>query len=344
MFETMLRPDTPVEDLSTGGLLARARASAAAAQRAEADVLAVAYAWALAHPADEPGAGAAFRTSAMSDFEPIAGQGCPEVEPYAPAELGAVLGLSTTAATRLIGHALELRCRLPRLWAGLTDGTVPVWRARAVAEATIHAHPSLTPQAAGWVDTQVAAVAGKIGPAQLERVVAEAIKRHALADPEPADDPEDGWLHVDPRHVTLDDEVHFAGTMRLTAELDIADALDLDHAVRTGAAELKALGSQAPLDARRSMALGAIARHQTSLQLTPPATGPTAADPAGPAGTRTPARRPGPPRWGRRRRRLGLRAHGGPRPGAPPRTADPGQGLVPRQPHRGQDPARDRPQ
>ena len=45
--------------------------------------------------------------------------------------------------------------------------------------------------------------------------------------------------------------MHFAGTMRLEAELDIADALDLDRALAHGAARLKALGSDASLDARR---------------------------------------------------------------------------------------------
>ena len=50
--------------------------------------------------------------------------------------------------------------------------------------------------------------------------------------------------------------MHFAGTMRLKAELDIADALDLDRALAHGAASLKALGSEGGADARRSAALG----------------------------------------------------------------------------------------
>ncbi len=59
---------------------------------------------------------------------------------------------------------------------------MPAWRARLVAETTIHATPTLTVEAAGWVDAQVAAVAGRIGPAQLDRLVAETIKRFDLAD------------------------------------------------------------------------------------------------------------------------------------------------------------------
>ncbi len=85
------------------------------------------------------------------------------------------------------------------------------------------------------MDAQVAAVAGRIGPAQLDRLVAETIKRFELADPDPAADPEDGYLHVDPRHVTVhDQDVHFAGTLRIEAEVDLADALDLNHALAHG--------------------------------------------------------------------------------------------------------------
>ena len=122
----------------------------------------------------------------------LAGPGAPEVGEFCVAELGTVLGISSTAAKKLIGHALELRHRLPRLWAQVHAGRVPAWRARAVAETTIHTTPALTAEAAGFVDAQVAAVAGRVGPAQLDRLVAEAIKRYDLADADPTTDPEDG--------------------------------------------------------------------------------------------------------------------------------------------------------
>ena len=60
------------------------------------------------------------------------------------AELGSVLGISSIAAKKLIGHALELRHRLPRLWGLVHAGRVPAWQARMVAETTIHATPALT--------------------------------------------------------------------------------------------------------------------------------------------------------------------------------------------------------
>ncbi len=46
------------------------------------------------------------------------------------------------------------------------------------------------------------------------------------------------------------------------AEVDLADALDLDTALSVGAARLADLGSAASLDVRRSEALGEMARHQ----------------------------------------------------------------------------------
>ena len=259
-----------VEDLTARDLLALARDRKAAEDRAAADLLVVAARWADLHPPESIHDAASFSMTSCGreHEEPIAGEGAPLVAEFCFAELGGVLGVSTTAAKKLVGQALELRHRLPRLWAQVQAGRVPAWRARLVAETTIHTSPALTPEASGFVDVQVAAVAGKVGPTQLDRLVAEAIKRFDLADVDPAADPEDGYLHVDPRHVTIhDDDVHFAGTMRLEAELDLADALDLDRALSHGAATLKALGCEAPLGARRSAALGDLARTQTALDL-----------------------------------------------------------------------------
>jgi hypothetical protein len=256
------------DDLSARDLLALARERKAAEHRAAADLLLVAARWADLHPPESIHHAASFAVAGCEHEEPIAGEGAPLVAEFCIPELGAALGMSSTGAKKLIGHALELRHRLPRLWAQVQSGVVPAWRARSVAEVTIHTVPALTAEAAGFVDAQVAAVAGRVAPAQLDRLVAEAIKRYDLADHDPTQDPEDGHLHVDPRHVTINDEdVHFAGTMRLEAELDIADALDLGHAVAQGAAALKALGSTESLDVRRAKALGDLARTQTALDL-----------------------------------------------------------------------------
>ncbi len=269
MIEALAGPRAgEVDDLTARDLLALARDQKTAEDRAAADLLVTAARWADLHPPESIHDAAAFTVPGCEHEEPIAGEGAPLVAEFCLAELGGVLGASTTAAKRLVGQALELRHRLPRLWAQVQAGQVPAWKARSVAETTIHSTPALTREAAAFVDAQVAAVAGRIGPAQLDRLVAEAIKRFDLADPDPTADPEDGYLHVDPRHVTIhDDDVHFAGTVRVEAEVDIADAIDLDRAVAHGAATQAALGSTQSLNARRAKALGDLARTQTALDL-----------------------------------------------------------------------------
>jgi hypothetical protein len=271
---TTTAPDLPAGALSAGEVLAGLAAARSAEHAAAARTLVLAATWADLHPAPEPGWVACFAVPGAEQGEPIAGPGCPEVAEFCCAELGAVLGVSTDAAKRLLGHALELRHRLPRLWALVQAGRVPPWQARRVAEATIHTCPRLTLEAARWVDGQVAAAAGKIGPTQLDRLLTEALTRfHLTADPaaDPASDPVDGWLHHDPRHATVEaDHVGIAGTMRLHAELSIADALDVDHALTAGADALRRLGHEASLDIRRSLALGDLARTQTALDLHTP--------------------------------------------------------------------------
>ena len=62
-------------------------------------------------------------------------------------------------------------------------------------------------------------------------------------------------------------QVSFEGTVWVEAQVDLADALDLDTALSVGAARLADLGSTATLDVRRSEALGEMARHQLALDL-----------------------------------------------------------------------------
>jgi hypothetical protein len=256
------------DDLSPAGLLASIKASRELENAEAARQLKLAAAWADLHPPESIHDAASFTVPGCEHEEPIAGEGAPLVAEFCVAELGTTLGITTTAAKKLIGQALELRHRLPRLWAQVHAAKVPAWRARAVADVTIHSSPALTREAAGFVDAQVAAVAGRIGQAQLDRLVAETIKRYDLATADPTKDPEDGYLAVDPRHVTVNkDDVHYAGTLHLEADLDLADALDLDRAVAHHAATQKALGSELSLDARRAKALGDLARTQTALDL-----------------------------------------------------------------------------
>jgi hypothetical protein len=115
------------------------------------------------------------------------------------------------------------------------------------------------------VDRQLAPFAHRTGPAQTIRLVETAITRFM---PEYAKERRD--RAADQRHFDIDhDQVSFAGTSRVHGELDLADALDLEDAVRAGAENLKALGSTDSFDVRRAAALGVLARGQHPLDLTP---------------------------------------------------------------------------
>ena len=191
---------------------------------------------------------------------PVAGPGAPLVGEFCVAELAAALGLPTEAGRELLGDAIELKHRLPRVWRRVLVHDLPAWRGRRIARRTME----LTPAAAEFVDRQIAHVAHKVGPAVVDRLIDEAMARFM---PETAR--EIRRQAADGRHFTVDHrQLSFAGTSRVYGELDLADALDLDAAVTARAAVLKDLGSTESLDARRAAAVGEIARHELTLDLT----------------------------------------------------------------------------
>jgi hypothetical protein len=252
------------------GVLAFARAQREVADRAEVHLLQAAVQWAVIHPAEsiEDSESYTLRTGGEAPVG-LAGPGAPLVAEFCVAELGAAVGLGPEAGKYYLGHALELRYRLPRLWEQVLTGTVQAWKARRVADATIGRGLSL--EAAAFVDAHVAAVAGKVRPWQLERLVDEAVARFM---PESAE--AQRRKAADGRHFTIDtQQPSFAGTAYVSGELDLADALDLDDAIRGIAGELKDLGCSESLDVRRSMAAGELARRQRVLPLAEVSTGST---------------------------------------------------------------------
>ena len=218
--------------------------------------------WAVIHPAETLDDAETFRLrSGGESGVPLAGPGAPLVAEFSVAEFAAAVGIGTEAGKYYLGHALELRYRLPKLWARVVSGELAAWKARQVAHETI-GH-SLSVEAAAFVDTHVAPVAHRIKPTQLARLVDEAIGRYMpdLAEQRRRD-------AADGRHFTIDhDHVSFAGTSFVSGELDLADALDLDDAIRSIAGDLADLGCEEPLDVRRSLAAGELARRQLALDL-----------------------------------------------------------------------------
>ncbi len=255
-------PTRRTEVDSPGEVLGAVRASKAAENVEAARQLRLAVDWAAMHSVDSIHDAATLwapRLGFEEEAVPVAGPGAPLVAEFCVAEFAAALGVPTEVGRLFLGEALELRYRLPRLWRRVTDGDLPAWRARRIARETL----CLSHEAAGYVDRHVGPVAHKVGPAQTQRLVEEAIARFM---PETAE--ETRRRAADSRHFTIEhDQVSFAGTSLVHGELDLADALDLDQAIRGIADHLKDLGSTESLDVRRSVAVGDLARRQLALDL-----------------------------------------------------------------------------
>src|SRR3954452_21264071 len=245
-----------VPDLDTAAaVLEHARDRRRAANSAEADLLQDAVTWADLHPAESISDAVRFGDTPV----PVAGAGAPLVAEFCVAEFAAAVGLPTESGKAYLGEAVELRHRLPRIWARVVAGDLAAWRARRIARAPI----ALSLAAAGVVGSQVAGFAHRVRPSGVDRLVQEAIVRFM---PEEARRRREAA--ADGRHVHVHTgQVSFEGTVWVEAEVDLADALDLDTALSAGAAQLADLGSAASLDVRRSEALGEMARRQLTLDL-----------------------------------------------------------------------------
>ena len=71
-------------------------------------------AWAITHPAESIEEAETIHLRSFGDTAiPVAGPGAPLVAEFSIAEYAAAIGLPTEAGKRYVGHALELRYRLP---------------------------------------------------------------------------------------------------------------------------------------------------------------------------------------------------------------------------------------
>ncbi|MBW8752266.1 MAG: DUF222 domain-containing protein, partial [Propionibacteriales bacterium] len=248
--------------IDAAGVLAVARQARREANAAEARVLAAAVEWAALHQVDDLDDASTLLVEGGRDTGiPIAGEGAPLVSDFAVAEFATALGLSAASGRTLVGLALELAHRLPKLWDRVQDGSLAPWRARRIAEETL----CLSVEAAGFVDAQLAAFAHKTGPAQTQRLVETAI---ATFMPEFARERRE--RAADQRHCDVNtDQISFAGTSRIDGEVDFVDALDFDDAIAALAQHLADAGSTDTLDHRRAQAVGMLARGELTLELQP---------------------------------------------------------------------------
>ncbi|MEU8221902.1 DUF222 domain-containing protein [Kribbella sp. NPDC048915] len=190
---------------------------------------------------------------------------------FAVVELGAVLGMSSVAASYLLGEALALRHRLPRVWAAVLGGDAVVWRARKIA----HACLGLSLEAAEIVDRRVAGRINTITPGALKKLVAAAI---AQADPARAQADAEAAAKARGVYVSQSDE---AGTKRIWVRAAAGAVIRFDATIDDLARALKALGDTDSLNQRRAKAIDwiadpaaahqliEVARHLATTQATP---------------------------------------------------------------------------
>ncbi|WP_427893976.1 hypothetical protein ACQHIV_12830 [Kribbella sp. GL6] len=176
------------------------------------------------------------------------GEGCPGVGEFAPVELGAVLGMSSGAAASLLGEALALRHRLPRVWAAVLSGNAIAWRARKIA----HACLSLSIEAAAIVDARVAGIVNNLTPGRLKKIVTAAMWE---ADPAQAQAAAEAAAKTRGVFVAQSDPDDDYGTKRIFIRAPTGAVVRFKATVDDLAQALQAFGDTDTLDERRAKAI-----------------------------------------------------------------------------------------
>ncbi|MBM9460508.1 hypothetical protein JK386_11390 [Nocardioides sp. zg-536] len=121
-------------DLDLGALLAAEEAGVLEARRLEVDKLLRLLAWCDAHSVDPQTQPGAVPIAYGGDrLVRVGGPGTPEVSDLCFAEFAVASHAGVIATMNRAGDALDLRHRLPRLWAAVQDLRVEVWVARKIA-------------------------------------------------------------------------------------------------------------------------------------------------------------------------------------------------------------------
>ena len=208
--------------------------------------------WVALHPAADPSRPG---RRASSPRRPSPARGPRLIDEFCIPDVAAMLGMTCDAVGSYLTDVIELRYRLPQLWAGVLAGLVTPWRARLIAQTTV----ALTPEAAAFVDEQTAWCANRLTPSQLRRLVDHARARFMPDAARPRDRrrgrPAARHLHHRPGLLRR----HHAPRGRPRHPRRPRPRRSRRRRCRPPAA---ASGSTDTLDGRRATALGDLARHQ----------------------------------------------------------------------------------
>lgn len=187
------------------------------------------------------------------------GDGTPLVGEFAAAELGCLLGRGPVAAATLVADALDVRHRLPVLWAAVTAGDARVWQARQVASRTRSV--GLSREQARWVDAQVAPYLASL---PWSRFIDLLEARIVEADPDAA---QARRVAAALERFVATGQCNEYGLKTVVARATAGDAVFF-VAMCDRVAQILALeGDTDPVGARRSKALGILANPARALAL-----------------------------------------------------------------------------
>jgi hypothetical protein len=174
MLVDVQRSGSPVvvDDVDDAFVMALLRDSEVQAREADRRKLRLAVHWAERHVVSEPQDAAQWSDADLRDIEEsIGGEGTPLIAAGCVEQLAVQLGVSARTAMQLISDGLDLKCRLPRLNAGMDELRIAPWRARRIARLT----HGLSQEAAAYVDADLAPIADSCGVTRIERLVTEAM-------------------------------------------------------------------------------------------------------------------------------------------------------------------------
>ncbi|GAB3743415.1 hypothetical protein [Microlunatus parietis] len=169
MFESL---EERVVGYGTDDILKAASETLRTKLEAENALLAWTAAWADANSADSIHPAELKLPGGPRGVRP-GGEGTPEVNDLALAELAVKIKKSDYACTKFVGEVLDLRHRLPLLWEKAMRCEVEGWQARGIARHTHH----LSLELARQVDEDLAGHAGLVGQQKLQNLTEAAIAR-----------------------------------------------------------------------------------------------------------------------------------------------------------------------
>lgn len=237
--------------LEAAGVLAAARSAQVDSHAAEARKLAAGVEWAGLHVVDDPDLAETWGETPVA----LTGPGAPLIGRGCVAEFAAVIGTTTNGGRAFLADAVELAHRLPQVYARIQAGKLPTFKGRRIARETA----ILPHEAALDLDARIAPIAGRLSASATQKMIDETI-----AAVMPGHVQEIADTFSTPRVVVDHRQVSFQGTSTVYGALDLADALDLDAMLDREAEVQKNEGCEASHDARRAMALGRLARGETS--------------------------------------------------------------------------------